>query len=94
MDSMSKIFSYVINVHCLNILDNHGKNIILMGRPRLFSANGIFIIKFLFNMRKNYNLSTFIAFFDIIMTFDTDGNELLIKGIGKIRISIKVFILY
>ena len=38
MDIMSKIFSYVINAHCLDILDDHRKNINLVERPRLVAA--------------------------------------------------------
>ena len=79
MDIMSKIFSYVINAHCLDILDDHRKKYQFGGTPKIGFSDGIFTIKTLLKMRMNHNLQTFVAFVNPVRAFYTAVQELLIK---------------
>ena len=49
------------------------------GTPKIGYRHGLFNIKNLLNIKKNHNLPTFVAFFDLVKAFDTAGHELLIK---------------
>ena len=85
MDVISNIFSCIINVHYLEILDAHGTNFQFGGTPNIGFIDGLFTIKTLLNMRKNHNLPIFEDFFNIVKAFDTDGREILIKLLRRYR---------
>ena len=79
MDVMSKIFSCVINVQCLDILDAHGKKLKFGENPKICCRYGLFTIETLLNIQKNHNLPTFVGFFDPFKAFNTTGHDLLTK---------------
>ena len=79
MDSMSKIFSCVINARFFDILDAHRKKLQFGGTPKIGCSDGLFTIKTLLNMQKNHNLPTIVDFVDLVKAFGAAGHEFLIK---------------
>ena len=49
------------------------------GKRKIGCSNGLFVIKYLFNMQKTNNLQTFVYFVYLLRSSDTNGHELLIK---------------
>ena len=75
----SKIFSFVINVRCFNILYAHEKKFQFGITLKIGCSDGLFTINTLWNMVRNHNLPNFVAFIRSFKAFDNAGHELLIK---------------
>ncbi len=78
MDFCSKILSVVMNDRAFFLLKMHGTVFQFGGTPELGCQDGLFTLKTLLNMRKNHNLSSFVAFVDLVKAYDTANHKLLL----------------
>ena len=83
MNVISKVMSRTMNERSFKILDKHGTRYQFGGTPGLGCREGIFTLKTLLHTRRNHNLSTHVAFIDLVKAYDTANHELLIKVLGK-----------
>ena len=83
MDVCSKIFSSILNGRLFKIVEANGNRFQFGGTPKVGCADGLFTLKTLLNMRRNHNLSTHVAFVDLVKAFDTANHELLIRILKK-----------
>ena len=79
MDVCSKIFSIIMNGRAFVVLKQHGTVFQFGGTPELGCRDGLFTLKTLLNMRKNHNLSSYVAFVDLVKAYDTANHKLLLK---------------
>jgi hypothetical protein len=79
----SKIFSSVMNGRAFHLLELHGTKFQVGGIPTLGCRDGLLTLKTLLNAHKNHNLPSFVAFVDLVKTYDTANNDLLIKILKK-----------
>ena len=82
-DDCSKIFSSMMNGRAFRLLELHGTKFQFGGTPMLGCQDGLFNLKTLLNAHKNHNLPSFVAFVDLVKTYDTANNDLLIKILKK-----------
>ncbi len=61
LDVCSKIFSYIMNGRAFKLLDKHGTRSQFAGTPELGCRDGLFVLKALLTMRKNYNLPSYVV---------------------------------
>ncbi len=78
MDVCLKIFSSVINGRAFKLLAEYGTHFQFGGMPELGCRDGLFVLKTLLTMRKNHNLSSHVAFVDLIKAYDTENHDLLL----------------
>ena len=78
MDVCSKIFSSVMNGRAFKLLNAHGTRFQFGGMPTLGCRDGLFVLKTLLTMRKNHNLSSHVAFVDLVKAYDTANHDLLL----------------
>jgi hypothetical protein len=78
MDVCSKIFSSVMNGRAFKLLEEHGTRFQFGGTPTLGCRDGLFVLKTLLTMRKNHNLSSHVAFVDLVKAYDTANHDLLL----------------
>ena len=78
MDLCSKIFSSVMNGRAFKLLDAHGTHFQFGGTPELGCRDGLFVLKTLLTMQKNHNLSSHVAFVDLVKAYDTANHVLLL----------------
>ena len=78
MDVCSKIFSSVMNGRAFRLLEEHGTRFQFGGTPTLGCRDGLFVLKTLLTMRKNHNLSSHVAFVDLVKAYDTANHDLLL----------------
>ena len=83
MDVISKVMSRIMNERLFKILDKHGTRYQFGGTPGLGCREGIFTLKTLLHTRRNHNLSTHVAFIDLVKAYDTANHKLLIKVLEK-----------
>jgi len=79
MDVCSKIFSIIMTERAFKLLKEHGTAFQFGGTPELGCRDGLFTIKTLLNMRKNHNMSSFVAFVDLVKAYDTANHDLLLR---------------
>jgi hypothetical protein len=78
MDVCSKLFSSVMNGSAFKLLNKHGMRFQFGGRPELGCRNGLFVLKTLPTMRKNHNLSSYVAFVNLVKAYDMADHILLL----------------
>ena len=78
MDVCSKIFSSVMKGRAFKLLEKHGTRFQFGGTPTLGCRDGLFVLKTLLTMRKNHNLSSHVAFVDLVKAYDTANHDLLL----------------
>jgi hypothetical protein len=78
MDVCSKIFSSVMNGRAFQLLEANGTRFQFGGTPTLGCRDGLFVLKTLLTMRKNYNLPSHVAFVDLVKAYDTANHDLLL----------------
>ncbi len=78
MDVCSKIFSSVMNGRAFKLLAEHGTHFQFGGTPELGCRDGLFVLKTLLTMRKNHNLSSHVAFVDLVKAYNTANHNLLL----------------
>jgi len=83
MDVCSKIFSSVMNGRAFKLLNAHGTRFQFGGTPTLGCRDGLFVLKTLLTMRKNHNLSSFVAFVDLVKAYDTTNHALMLDILEK-----------
>ncbi len=72
MDVCSKIFSSVMNGRAFKLLEEHGTRFQFGGTPTLGCRDGLFVLKTLLTMQKNCNLSSHVAFVDLVKAYETE----------------------
>ena len=77
MDVCSKIFSSVMNRRAFCLLNKNGTRFQFGGTLELGCWDGLFVLKTMLTMQKNHNLQSYVAFVDLIKTYDTANHELL-----------------
>jgi hypothetical protein len=83
MDVCSKIFSSVMNGRAFKLLEQHGTRFQFGGTLELGCRDGLFVLKTLLTMRKNHNLPSYVAFVDLIKTYDMANHDLLLEILKK-----------
>ncbi len=66
MDVCLTIFSYVMNGRVIKLLAEHGTRFQFGSTPELGCRDGLFVLKTLRTMQKNHNLSSHVAFVDLV----------------------------
>jgi hypothetical protein len=83
MDICLKIFSSVMNRRAFKLLAEHGTRFQFGGTPELGCRDGLFVIKTLFIMQKNHNLSSHVASVDLVKAYDTANHDLLLDMLER-----------
>ena len=83
MDVISKAMSRIMNERLFKILDKYGTKYQFGGMPGLGCREGIVTLKTLLHTRRNHNLSTHVAFIDLVKAYDTANHIVLIKVLEK-----------
>ena len=83
MDIVNKIYSSIICGQLFKIIRKHGVKCQFRSMPGVGCQDGTFTIKILIHLRHNHNLPTWVAFADLVKTFDTSNHEQLIDILGK-----------
>jgi len=78
MDVGSKIFSSVVNKQAFKLLDKSGTNFQFGATPELGCRDGLFVLKIMLNLQKNHNLSSHVAFVDLVKAYDTANHNILL----------------
>ncbi len=78
MDVCSKIFSSVMNGRAFKLPTEHGTCFQFGGTPESGCRDGLFVLKTLLTMQKNHNLSSHVAFVDLVKAYDTANHNLLL----------------
>jgi hypothetical protein len=78
MDVCLKIFSSVMNGRAFKLLAEYGTHFQFGGTPELGCRDGLFVLKTLLTMQKNHNLSSHVAFVDLVKAYDTANHNLLL----------------
>ena len=78
MDLCSKIFSSMMNGCAFKLLEEHSTRFQFGGMPTLGCRDGLIVLKTLLTMRKNNNLSSHIAFVDLVKAYNMANHNLLL----------------
>ena len=78
MDVGSKIFSSVMNKRAFKLLDKSGTNFQFGGTPELGCQDGLFVLKKMLHLRKNHNMSSHVAFVDLVKAYSTPNHNILL----------------
>ena len=74
MDVCSKIFSSILNERLFKIVKANGNCFQFGGTSKFGCADGLFTLKALLNMRRKQNISTHVAFINVVKYFDTENH--------------------
>ena len=89
MDIISKIMSRIMNTRLFKILDKHGENHQFGGTPGLGCRGGIFSLKTLLHTRRNHGKSTYVAFIDLVKSYDIANHKLRIEVLENMEFPLK-----
>jgi hypothetical protein len=74
-----EFFSSVMNGRAFKLLTEYGTCFQFGGTPELGCRDGLFVLKTLLTMQKrNHNLSSHVAFVDLVKAYDTANHDLLL----------------
>ena len=79
MDIGAKVFSSLICKRLFKIIKKHRIKYQFGSSPVVGCQDGIFTIKTLLHMQNNHNLPSYAAFVDLVKSFDTDNNDMVLK---------------
>ena len=85
MDIGNKIYSSIMCGRLFNIIIKHGMKCQFGSTPGVGCQYGTFTIKTLLHLRHNHNLPTWVAFIDLVKSFDTSNHALLIAILGNME---------
>ena len=73
------MFRCILNNRLNRLLDRHGIKAQFGASPKVGCQDGRFTLKTLLNLRHQHNLSSFVAFVDLVKAFDTMNHVLLVE---------------
>ena len=83
MDIGNKIYISIMCGRLFKIIRKNGVKCLFGSTPGVGCQDGTFTIKTLLHLRHNHNLPTWVAFADLVKTFDTTNHEQLVAILGK-----------
>ena len=83
MDIRSKIFSSLLCKRLFSIIKKHGVKYQFESSPGVGCQDGTFTIKMLIHTRHNHDLSTYVAFVDLVKAFDTVDHTPILQILKK-----------
>ena len=79
MDIGAKVFSSLICKRSFKIIKKHGVKYQFVFSPGVGCQHGTFTIKTLLHTQHNHNLSSYVAFVDLVKAFDTVNHYMMLK---------------
>ena len=83
MENSNKIYSSIMRGPLFKIISKHGVKCQFGSTPGVGCQDGTFTIKTILYLRQNHNLTTWVAFVDLVKASDTSNHALLIAILRK-----------